>query len=615
MSDLLNSASLVLIPSGYKEDTVYSVVPSDGSGDLSFTRASNGTRVNSAGLVEVCPWNLLEQSETFDNAYWTKLDATVTTNSTTAPNGTTTADTITADAGGSFPRILSTLVIEDNAIVTQTTYVKANTANSCRIISILKNGSTASGAVFNLTNGAVSNLENVISAIATEVGNGWYRCAISFNVGTGGSSITCRAVSHNVSTIGGNEFTDGRSLFIWGAQLNVGSTAKPYFPTTDRLNVPRLTYQNGGGGCPSLLLEKQSTNLFAYSEDFTNGVWTLGGLGITANNTTSPDGTQNAEKFTEDSSNGNHLFYNTNAVTSAATTSVSIFYKKGTRRYFSIKLQIGTSSYTQVFDADGLTTGSNSSNGLTSVSTSIVSMGNGWVRASVTGTDPSASTSCYIICSLSNSATPSFDPSNYNPTYQGTGTDNGFFWGAQLEASSYPTSYIPTTSASATRVADACFKTGISSLIGQTEGVLFADVNWVVKPEDGSPVIGIVTLNNNVANLNNCIILGIERASGGANRVYCLIQNSGATVGELSGSSISNGRYKIALAYKANDFVLYVNGVQIATDTSGTPPTTNELLLGLRFQGDSYNLNDTINEAVVFKTRLTNAELASLTTI
>ena len=93
MSDLLNKASLVVIPSGYKEDTVYSVVPSDGSGDLSFTRASNGTRINSAGLVEDCPWNLIENSQTF--ASWSKIQigntVTVTDNFTTAPDGTQTA--------------------------------------------------------------------------------------------------------------------------------------------------------------------------------------------------------------------------------------------------------------------------------------------------------------------------------------------------------------------------------------------------------------------------------------------------------------------------------------------------------------------------------------------
>jgi hypothetical protein len=66
MSNLLEQASLVMIPSGYKEDIVYSVIPTSGAGDLSFTRASNGTRINSAGLVEDVPWNLVEYSEQFD---------------------------------------------------------------------------------------------------------------------------------------------------------------------------------------------------------------------------------------------------------------------------------------------------------------------------------------------------------------------------------------------------------------------------------------------------------------------------------------------------------------------------------------------------------------------
>ncbi len=91
MSDLLNKASLVMVPSGYKEDTVYSVVPSDGSGDLSFTRASNGTRINSAGLVEVCPWNLNTNSEDFATG-WSGANRALTADATTAPNGTTTAN-------------------------------------------------------------------------------------------------------------------------------------------------------------------------------------------------------------------------------------------------------------------------------------------------------------------------------------------------------------------------------------------------------------------------------------------------------------------------------------------------------------------------------------------
>jgi hypothetical protein len=105
MSDLLNSASLVMIPSGYKEDVVYSQIPTDGSGDLSFTRASNGTRINSAGLVEVVAWNLAEQSESFDNVAWVKTtdgQVTITANATTAPNGTLTADKMIASANAGF---------------------------------------------------------------------------------------------------------------------------------------------------------------------------------------------------------------------------------------------------------------------------------------------------------------------------------------------------------------------------------------------------------------------------------------------------------------------------------------------------------------------------------
>ena len=86
MSDLLNSASLVMIPSGYKEDVVYSQIPTDGSGDMAFTRASNGTRVNSAGLVEVTPWNLVEYSEDFTNGFWQKVDSSVSGNTAIAPN-------------------------------------------------------------------------------------------------------------------------------------------------------------------------------------------------------------------------------------------------------------------------------------------------------------------------------------------------------------------------------------------------------------------------------------------------------------------------------------------------------------------------------------------------
>ena len=83
----------------------------------------------------------------------------------------------------------------------------------------------------------------------------------------------------------------------------------------------------------------------------------------------------------------------------------------------------------------------------------------------------------------------------------------------------------------------------------------------------------------------------------------------------ISGSIGAVGRKKIAFAYKQNDFVVYMNGAQIGTDTNGTVPTMSRLFVGKYYATDTYNINAGINQAALFKTRLTNAELASLTTI
>ena len=109
-----DDASLIYYPSGYKAGKAYSLKPTDGSGDLTFTRASTATRVNESGLIESvatgvpridftsgCGKLLLEPqrsnsalySSEFDNAYWVKSNATITANSTTSPDGTTNADT------------------------------------------------------------------------------------------------------------------------------------------------------------------------------------------------------------------------------------------------------------------------------------------------------------------------------------------------------------------------------------------------------------------------------------------------------------------------------------------------------------------------------------------
>jgi hypothetical protein len=177
-------------------------------------------------------------------------------------------------------------------------------------------------------------------------------------------------------------------------------------------------------------------------------------------------------------------------------------------------------------------------------------------------------------------------------------------WGAQLEQSSYPTSYIPTTSSSATRVADACFKTSATALIGQTEGTMFGEIEVI---------LGTTNMLGWIRKLSGGIysdtILTYVSSTG--------LPSAGVSVGgvdqvAINGTtSLSAGYHKIAFAYKANDFVLYVNGVQVASDTSGSVPTCDELYIDQYIDGGLRNA--TKKEFVLFKTRLTNAELAQLT--
>lgn len=170
---------------------------------------------------------------------------------------------------------------------------------------------------------------------------------------------------------------------------------------------------------------------------------------------------------------------------------------------------------------------------------------------------------------------------------------------------SYATSYISTTSSSATRVADACFKTGISSLIGQTEGVLFIDLIASSYNADGTSYSLLATLGNSSENFqiytNNAVLYYNITASGVADA------STGITL-------INGGRYKIAIAYKSGDSAVFVNGALTNTTTKTTMPTAANLYLN-EFATGSYKSSNSFNQAILFPTRLTNAQLASLTTI
>ena len=550
---LLNSASLVVTPNGYKEGTLYSVIPNTTLGVMTVVRATTATRVNSAGLIELVPYNLLQYSEQFNNAAWGILNsASVSANTTNAPNGTLTADTLTfsANSSSSIYQAISSPAGE----TTLSIYAKtASGTKQFRLRIDSPGGNTSSD--FTAT-------------------TQWQR--FDFSLTTGAAGVNFYIINDNAGTAG--------SIFIWGAQLNIGSTAKDYFRTETRLNIPRLDYSNGT--CPSILVEPQRTNLMTYSEQLDNAAWTATAITVTANATTSPDGTTNADKLIPTNVSAFHNLYNYAAVLTG-NYSFSVFVKKGGYNFVSLQDQF-SGVFNSCFDlVNGtVTTFVGSSN--------IKSYGNDWFLCSVTGNG------------VGTTVIPSIVPANAIssfPIFTGNGTDGIFAWGAQFEAGAYPTSYIPTTSAAVTRNADQVYKTGISALIGQTEGTVFVE-GYVQNGQESM----MFWIKGDTGIYTDFITLIFDTSRVPILSVY----NGGVLQAYIVGSAVSQGFHKVAVGYANNDFVGYVDGVQIGTDSSGTPPTCSQLFIDQYTDGGVRNVSK--KQATLFPTRLTNAELISLTT-
>jgi len=597
---LIDKASLLMVPSTYEAGKLYNVLPSgnrapDSTGensgydqtraDFDFDRGSNtaATRVNADGLIEKYRENFLTYSNTFSNAAWNKVRSSVTSGATD-PFGGSNAWTFLTDTTADDQHYF-TQSISQSGVGTLSIYAKANGYNWLRM------RLPSEEAYFDLANGVTGSSTTGISASMTDAGNGWYRCEVAISDMSSNPNIFIHIAEGDGDIIIGGTPSGSDGLFIYAAQLESSMVATDYLDSTSvtgkagvLIDLPRIDYSSGAG---ALLLEPSRQQLFQYSEYF--GGWNISGT-ITTNTATSPEGVQNASTFTT-SAAGQDIRDNTNVT---GTYTFSVFVKRVDVGGVRLRIDAATDANAYFDLSDGSVF---SSDGI--IDADAIDYGNNWWRV-------------YMTANVTNTQKIQIFTTDGTQSYA-----NGsvYLYGAQLEAGSYVSSYIPNhgESGGVTRAADSCSVTGASDVIGQTEGTIFVEVDWNVKPESGSPVIGILTLNNGANNLQNSILLGIERQSGGTNRVYCFVVNSNVTQAEIFGSAITDGTYKIAFAYKANDFALYVNGSQIGTDTSGSVPALSEVLLGKRYGTDLFNTSDGIKQATLFKERLSNAELAALT--
>ena len=593
----MNNASLELGGTNWaeKDGNILGYSVGDTSGkyspqEFTFARGSNlsATRIDRAGLIVKGRENVLLQSNNFSNASWVKIRSSVSSGATD-PFGGSNAWAFLTDTTADDQHYFSQSIAQ-SGVGTLSIYAKANGYNWLRL------RLPSEEAFFDLANGVTGSSTTGISASMTNAGNGWYRCQVAIaNMSTNPNVFIHIAEGDGDIIIGGTPSgTDG--LYIYASQLEKGLAASPYIPTTTTSaqagvleNTPRLNYTTGVAN-PYLLLEPSRTNLFIQSEYFGSSYWTKSGASVVSG-FTSPEGLSNAYKLVEDTSTGGHQIFRRIVVT-ATDNYASLYAKPSGRdwivlydtyrdqgRYFNISTGVIGGVYR-----------------FAPVSEFIEPFQNGYYRIGIGVTSSTIDYQLQVLLA----------DSDGGAVYTGDGTSGAYIYGAQLEAGSYPTSYIPTYSVSATRAQDVCNKLDASGEIGQTEGTMFLDISALSDDATNRRV----TLSDGTA--TNRMYISYKNYT---NQIRAEVISAGVSVFDSTYSSTDITQFsKIALAYKLNDFAFYVDGTQVSTDTSGAVPTS---LTAFKFEdgsgGSSFFGN--VNQAALYKERLTNAELATLTTI
>jgi hypothetical protein len=327
--------------------------------------------------------------------------------------------------------------------------------------------------------------------------------------------------------------------------------------------------------------------LITYSEDFSNAFWLIQNSSITLNSTISPDGTLNAAKLTENTSNSTHRILNGAGLTVSGDVSISVFAKKGERNWIRLTNNNIQGAF---FDLDNGVVG----DVIVGIDAKIENYGNGWYRCSISQTGV-ANERLGVYTSID----------GVNTTYTGDGTSGVYIYGAQLEQGSYATSYIPTQGSAVTVLADVCTGAGNDQVINSTEGVLYAEISALA---DGGSFRTLSISNGN--STSNVVGLLYRTA---VNEIWMQVRGSGVETNINLYDVNQNENNKIALLYTADLIKIFVNGILKGSTTMISIPIGLNNLKFTRADGNEPFYGN-IKDLQVFTTALTDAELIALTT-
>jgi hypothetical protein len=541
---------------------------------ITFTRGSTATYYDGKTFAKA-EENLLLRSQDYSTT-WTVTNLTPVTGKT-APDGTSTATEFTAGAG--------------NAVLTQGYTALADDYT----FSVWLRRVTGTGNIDIAADNGTWNTETISGT--------WARYDVTQTPAAGSKTAGIRVV------------TSGDAIEVWGAQLEQRSALTDYTATTTQPitnYIPALQTAASGdarfdhdpitGESKGFLIEEQRTNLLTYSEQFDNAAWTKTRSSITSNIVVAPDGTLTGDKLVEDTSvTLNHRVEDNATVTNSNPVTFTVFAKAGERPRTVIQLVdtgTGANGVTATFNLSSGTVVGTAINGSgAGASAQIFDAGNGWYRCSVTGTTNGSGTG--VICRV-------YIDNGTSSTYTGDGYSGIYIWGAQLEAGSFPTSYIPTVASQVTRSPDAASLTGtnFSSWYRQDEGTVF------VQSQTDLSSIGKVfwTLSDGV--FANSMYLSTDTSN-----VLGMAPDTSPTFLGINLGAYTGLYTSVAFGFESGSASASKDGAAAVVDSSVFPqPTINRLQIGAAGWGSpSIYLNGHIKKLAYYPKRLSNATLQALT--
>lgn len=511
------------------------------------------------------PKNLLGYTESLTTG-WTNTNTTDSIVGEVNPNGLTGAVEVTATAGN------GTLLSSLSLLASPYTF------------SIWLKRKTGTGTVEITVDGTT-----YVTAAVTST---WTRFSTTLTPTAGTKTPGIRIV------------TNGDAVYTYGAQLSDSASLDTYVPnyfaapTAAAYYGPRLDYDSSTLAAKGLLVEEQRTNLFLYSEDFANAAWTKSAATISSGSTESPDGTVDASKIVESATLGTHFILQSRTSTASAAHTTTLFVKAAERSIIRLQLDDGSANGafctynltgTPVLTTSVFGTGS-------AASASATLIANGWYRCSLSCIPATTGTTVRLVAYLGNNS------GVFN--YTGDGTSGLNIWGAQIEAGSFATSYIPTTSATVTRSADVAQVSTQAFPYSASEGTLVVAADFIGQ---SSGVTHIAALSDGLPTN----FMTIRRPSTG--EANLVVNDGGSSQVNITGQAIVNNVvFKNSAAYKLNDYAFAGNGLLLGTDTSATVPISSVLSLGNI--ANVLTVSGHIRQITYIPRRLTNAELQSRTT-